>query len=82
VPELPDVELYKRRLDAGALHRAIEKVTVSDARVLGGLSPRALAKALRGTAMEASLRHGKHLLVRLSDGRWLTLHFGMTGTLQ
>ena len=36
---------------------------------------------LTGNRFEASRRHGKHLLVRLRSDGWLTLHFGMTGSL-
>jgi formamidopyrimidine-DNA glycosylase len=34
MPELPDVELYKRYLDAHALRRTIARVTANDARIL------------------------------------------------
>ncbi len=82
MPELPDVELFKRRLDAHALNRTIRAVVVSDARILGDLPPEALVRRLEGRRFEASRRHGKHLLVRLYGGGWLTLHFGMTGSLE
>jgi formamidopyrimidine-DNA glycosylase len=81
MPELPDVELYKRYLDEHALRQRIEHVAVGDARILGDLSARAFAARLRGNRFEESRRHGKHLLVRLERAGWLTLHFGMTGNL-
>ena len=82
MPELPDVEIFKRYLDANALHQAIGRVAVEDARILGDLAPDRLAEALTGARLDGSRRHGKHLLVHLSEGRgWLTLHFGMTGGL-
>jgi formamidopyrimidine-DNA glycosylase len=81
MPELPDVELYKRYLDEHALRQRIEHVAVGDARILGELSARAFATTLRGNRFEESRRHGKHLLVRLGRAGWLTLHFGMTGSL-
>jgi formamidopyrimidine-DNA glycosylase len=81
MPELPDVELYKRYLDEHALCQRIEHVAVGDARILGDLSARDFAATLRGNRFEASRRHGKHLLVRLERAGWLTLHFGMTGSL-
>jgi formamidopyrimidine-DNA glycosylase len=81
MPELPDVELYKRYLDEHALRQRIEAVAVGDARILGDLSARAFVAALRGNRFEQSRRHGKHLLVRLERSGWLTLHFGMTGNL-
>jgi formamidopyrimidine-DNA glycosylase len=82
MPELPDVELYKRRLDDHALHRKITGVVVSDARILGDLKKAQFVARLQGNRLEGSRRHGKHLLVRLARNGWLTLHFGMTGDLR
>jgi formamidopyrimidine-DNA glycosylase len=81
MPELPDVELFKRYLDSHALHQTIRRVTVSDTRILRGLSAEELVARLEGNRIEASERHGKHILARLARDGWLTLHFGMTGGL-
>jgi formamidopyrimidine-DNA glycosylase len=81
MPELPDVELYKRYLDEHALRQTIARVVVNDARILGGLPSESFVSRLTGNRVEESRRHGKHLLVRLMKGGWLTLHFGMTGNL-
>jgi formamidopyrimidine-DNA glycosylase len=81
MPELPDVELYKRHLDRHALRQTIERVAVNDARILGEVPAPAFVARLSGNRFEATRRHGKHLLVRLSRDGWLTLHFGMTGSL-
>jgi formamidopyrimidine-DNA glycosylase len=82
MPELPDVELFKRYFDKHALHRTIAQAAVSDARILGKLPAKRFTEAVAGARLEETRRHGKHLLVRLSKGGWLTLHFGMTGGLQ
>lgn len=82
MPELPDVELFKRYLDANALHRTIANVEVEDSRILHGISAASFRSKLNGACLEGSRRHGKHLLVRLDSGGWLTLHFGMTGGLE
>ena len=81
MPELPDVEIFKRYLDGHALHQTIERITVSDTRILRGVSAEELVARLEGNRIEASERHGKHLLARLAREGWLTLHFGMTGGL-
>jgi formamidopyrimidine-DNA glycosylase len=81
MPELPDVELMKQRLQGAALRKPITDVAVRDARILADVGAKAFAAALRGRRFERALRRGKHLLVALDDGRWLTLHFGMTGDL-
>jgi formamidopyrimidine-DNA glycosylase len=81
MPELPDVELFRRHLDAHALDQTIQRVSVNDARILAEVTPQRLAARLKGARFVSSRRHGKHLLVRLSEGGWLTLHFGLTGRL-
>lgn len=81
MPELPDVEVFKRYLDQTALGQTVEGVAVNDPRILHGLSPDEFTQRLKGKRFEQSRRHGKHLLVRLDHDGWLTLHFGMTGRL-
>jgi formamidopyrimidine-DNA glycosylase len=82
MPELPEVETFKRYLDSTSLHQRIAGVEVRDAHVLKGVSARELARRLKGERFESSRRHGKHLFVRADGDLWLRLHFGMTGSLQ
>ncbi len=82
MPELPDVEGFKRVLAKNALGKTIDDVIVSDARILGKLSARTFVFRLRGAKLLAARRHGKHLMANMDRGGWLTLHFGMTGALQ
>jgi formamidopyrimidine-DNA glycosylase len=82
MPELPDVETFKRYLDATSLHQRIDDVDVRNAYILKGISARELARRLKRRRFESSCRHGKHLFVRADGNLWLRLHFGMTGSLQ
>ena len=82
MPELPEVETFKRYLDSTSLHRLITNVEVQDSYVLKRVSARELSRRLKGRRFERSHRHGKHLFVRASDDLWLRLHFGMTGSLE
>jgi formamidopyrimidine-DNA glycosylase len=82
MPELPEVETFKRYLDSRSLHQRITGVEVRDAYVLKHVSARELARRLKGRRFENSHRHGKHLFVRADDELWLRLHFGMTGSLE
>ena len=82
MPELPDVEHFKRVLAGNGLDRVIESVVVTDARILGGLPAERFTTRLRGRRLVAVRRHGKHLLAKLDAGGWLTLHFGLSGALQ
>jgi len=49
------------------LHQRITNVEVRDAYVLKRVSPRELARRLKGRRFENSHRHGKHLFVRAGD---------------
>ncbi len=82
MPELPDVEWFKRVLARHGLGKPIERVVVGDARILGKLSARTFAARLQGARLVAARRHGKHLMAKIDRGGWLTLHFGLTGGLQ
>jgi len=81
MPELPEVEIFKRYLDATSLHQRIDDVDVRNTYILKETSARELARGLKGRRFESSRRHGKHLFVRADGGLWLRLHFGMTGSL-
>jgi formamidopyrimidine-DNA glycosylase len=82
MPELPDVEVFRRYLNATSLHQTIERVRVQDKRLLEGISTARLSKELTGRELEQTRRHGKHLLVKTGGPVWLALHFGMTGFLR
>ena len=81
MPELPDVETFKRVLAKSALRKTIARVVVGDKRILGTLAVATFVGRLQGAKLLAARRHGKHLLARIDRGGWLTLHFGMTGAL-
>jgi formamidopyrimidine-DNA glycosylase len=82
MPELPEVETFKRYLDATSLHQRIIGVDVRSAYVLKAVSAREFARRLKGRRFESSRRHGKHLFARADRDFWLRLHFGMTGSLR
>ena len=82
MPELPDVEIFKRALARRALRKKITHVTVTDPRILGKLPAATLSHRLVGRQLVSARRHGKYLLAKIGDNGWLTLHFGLTGGLQ
>ena len=72
MPELPDVERFKRALTKNALRKSIDRVVVSDARILGKLSVRAFASRLQGAKAHRSAPArqapaGRRLTWRLAD---------------
>jgi formamidopyrimidine-DNA glycosylase len=80
LPELPEVELYTRYFAQHALQQPIARVTVLDERILGEIRAESFARRLRGRSFTSVRRHGKHLFAE-AGGKWLHLHFGMTGDL-
>ena len=82
MPELPEVEIFKRYLDRTSLRQRIVRVDVQRPYVLKGISASELTRQLKGRRFESSRRHGKHLFVRAGRDVWLRLHFGMTGSLE
>jgi formamidopyrimidine-DNA glycosylase len=82
LPELPDVEVFRRYLNRTSLHKTITDLTVLDAGVLRNVSGKRLRHHLKGASLESTQRRGKHMLARANNGRWITFHFGMTGYLE
>ena len=58
MPELPDVEGFRRVAQAAA-GREVEDVVVNDSQVLRGVRPQEFRKALRGKEFGTPWRHGK-----------------------
>ena len=81
VPELPEVEAY-RRLAVGAVGRRIAGVDAPDDWYLKrGLDAAVVQAALIGRSFSSARRIGKLLLLDVVDGPTLGLRFGMTGRL-
>ena len=81
MPELPDVEGFRRYLARHARGRRVRGVRVPAPDVLRNTSPQGLARALRGRRLSSPRRHGKWLLAPTGEPI-LLLHFGMTGGLK
>ena len=83
MPELIEIEAYRRLAEEAALDREIVDVVAPDAWWLkGGLTAEILRDALLGRRFTAARRIGKRLLLPTDgDGPLLGLRFGMTGRL-
>lgn len=81
MPELPDVEGFKKVLVKHALRKTIDAVTVQDRRILDTASVPSFTRRLTGAKLTSARRHGKYLLAAIDHGGWLVLHFGMSGAL-
>lgn len=82
MPELPEVEQYRRYFERHAVGRTISGVTVLDQGVLAPkTTPASLQAAAKGRKFESVERHGKNLFAALSGNGVIRFHFGMTGDL-
>jgi formamidopyrimidine-DNA glycosylase len=79
VPELPDVEGFRRYLARHAEGQQIVRIEAPDRAIVRNRSPQALARSLEQQRFGSPLRHGKWLIAPV-DGAQLLLHFGMTGS--
>jgi formamidopyrimidine-DNA glycosylase len=81
MPELAEVEFYRRRWDVG-IGQTIARVHLNaKKRVARGIETAAMQKALVGAKFLKSEGHGKRMLFRFSGDAWLGVHLGMTGKL-
>ncbi len=79
MPELPDVEVFRRYIDSTSLHKKIINVDSSSDKILEDITSNYLTNMLQNNSLEETYRHGKYLFVHVTNGKWLVLHFGMTG---
>jgi formamidopyrimidine-DNA glycosylase len=82
MPELPDVEYFRKYMNSTSLNKKIVGVEVKNSKIIGRISPAALKKQLMGNKLKITKRLGKNLFAGLSNKKWLTMHFGMTGYLK
>lgn len=82
MPELAEVEYFRRRWDVGMDQRVLEVTLRAGKRVFRGINPVALRRALAGARLLSSEARGKQMLFRFDRGAWLGVHLGMTGELR
>jgi formamidopyrimidine-DNA glycosylase len=81
VPELPEVETVRARLEPKLVGRRLERVEILDPRLTRPFDPAGVAAELVGERIAALDRRGKYLVVRFETGRALLIHLRMTGNL-
>ncbi len=82
MPELPDVEIFRRYFDSTSLNKKIVRADVKSPEMLTGVNKNDLIRKLKGNEFVSSSRHGKYFFGSLENGYSLVLHFGMTGSLR
>lgn len=81
MPELPEVEVVRRKLTPALLGRTISEVHTTAPSYFFLTPPAELRQHLRGRRVTALVRFGKYLVAELDDATRLLLHLGMTGQL-
>src|SRR3989344_3339605 len=74
MPELPEVETVVRQLNHIVLHKKIHRVIVTDKKVV-----EEKVSTIAGSRILRIRRHGKYIIIELSNALFLLVHLGMTG---
>jgi formamidopyrimidine-DNA glycosylase len=81
MPELPEVEVTRRRIAPVLVGRTFARVRTTRPSYFFLTPPARLRRALEGRSVGALERRGKYLLAEIEGGAQLLLHLGMTGQL-
>jgi formamidopyrimidine-DNA glycosylase len=81
MPELAEVEYYRRQWDTGLRQRVARVELHAGTRVFRGVDTNKITAALFGQPFAGSWARGKQMLFRFGSGAWLGIHLGMTGKL-
>lgn len=81
MPELPEVEVTRRRLAPRMVGRTVQRVVTTTDSYFFLTKPAVLKRQLPGRQITDLFRLGKYLLAELNDSSRLMLHLGMTGQL-
>lgn len=76
MPELPDVEVY-RRIAQKSVRKPIREVSIKEPAIVS-FSKRTANKYVKAKKIHKTSRHGKFMFLHLAK-KTLALHFGMTG---
>src|SRR2546423_6252494 len=79
MPELAEVEWYRKQWDAGLGEAVVDVAVHAGKYVFRETDTGAIQKNLVDEKLLKSARHGKQMLFQLSGDNWLGVHLGMTG---
>lgn len=79
MPELPEVERFRKYVAGTALDQRIIKVHINDNKVVKDVDDEFIQR-LEGNTIIGTDRVGKYLFLLLEKGGSLMMHFGMTGS--
>src|SRR5947199_6940004 len=79
MPELAEVEWFRKQWDPGIGHEIVDARSHSRKYIFRGTDGNALCRHLTGAKLLRSKRSGKQMLFEFSGQNWLGIHLGMTG---
>lgn len=82
MPELAEVEYYRKQWDGGLGAKVLAVELHADKRIFRGTDTRAMLRELPGTKLISSEARGKQMAFQFSRGIWIAIHLGMTGKLR
>ena len=82
MPELAEVEFFRKRWSAGHGARVLAVRLLEDRKVFRDCDPGQLKRHLPGATLLGSETAAKQMLFRFSGQNWLGVHLGMTGELR
>jgi formamidopyrimidine-DNA glycosylase len=82
MPELAEVEFYRRQWDGGLGANILRVALHPRKRIFRGTNTRSLLRHLTRAKLLRSTARGKQMLFEFSGQNWLGLHLGMTGKLR
>lgn len=81
MPELAEVEFYRKQWDAGLRAKVVRVALHGEKRLFRGADVARLAEVMPGATLLSSEARAKQIVFRFSRGLWLGVHLGMTGKL-
>ncbi len=81
MPELPEVEVLRRTIEANVVGDTIDSIEVWERRLREQVDTRTLRRRLAGRRVIEVGRRAKYLLVHVEGGSTLVVHLGMSGRL-
>ena len=82
MPELPESDTNRARVEAGALNRTIARVEPGNDVSHITLPDAAERQRLIGRQFTQTRRHGKVIFAGSAEGPWMAVHLGMSGSLR
>jgi formamidopyrimidine-DNA glycosylase len=82
MPELAEVEFFRRQWDRGLGQKVMAVQLHPRKRIFRGSNSRKIVEHLTGRRFLRSYARGKQMLFEFSAGNWIGIHLGMTGKLR